>query len=361
MVARRPDPDPGPKPTEHDGLGVVPVATLVVDPAADDVVYANPAAAALLTCTTADIEAQPLSRVLSGSGPQCLFRIGDRSVPVFVIGDADWRDAPGPTTVALLDRFQLATMALDDTDLKTHCAQTKRDLDAFREGQNRFVSVWAHELKTPLTVIQSYLEILTGDLNEGLSNEQLSFLKITQESVTRLRRLVLDVVDVVGFSSGHLSVETAAVDVDDLLTECFDALQPLAAESGIALIHERPAVRVLIRADADRVAQILRNLIDNAIKFSPPEGRITVRTRVEPDWVKVEVQDTGAGILPEDLDRIFEEFIQVQHRGFRRQPGSGLGLSISKRIAEAHGGTIEVESTVGEGSTFALKLPREYE
>lgn len=340
----------------------VPVPILVVDAGADAIIEANEAAAALVPCAPVDLVVLPLSRTLVGDEDKAELRVGDRTIPVRVLGREGWRDAEGRTTIVLLDRLQIAMDAMDESELKTECANLRQELDESRTRQERLVSVWAHELKTPLTVVQSYLEILTTDLDEGLSHEQLSFLTITKESVFKLRRLVLDLVDLIGFRSGHLSVETATVDVAGLLDEVMDEMQPLAKIAEVDLVHERPAVRVSIRADADRVRQILRNLIDNSFKFTPPEGRITVRTRVEREWVIIDVVDTGVGIHPADLERIFEEFVQLKHKSVRRrQRGSGLGLAISQRIAEAHGGAIEVESKQDEGSVFSVRLPREHE
>ncbi len=340
----------------------VPVPILVVDVGADAIVAANAAAAAMVPCSPHDLMVLPLSRTLAGGEDQAELRVGDRTIPVRVLGPAGWRDTDGPTTIVLLDRLQIAIEAMDESELKTEVANLRQELEESRTRQERLVSVWAHELKTPLTVVQSYLEILTNDLDDGLSDEQLSFLNITRESVLKLRRLVLDLVDLIGFRSGHLSVETATVDVAGLLDEVMDEMQPLAQIADVDLVHERPAVRVAICADADRVRQILRNLIDNAFKFTPPGGRITVRTRVEREWVIVDIVDTGVGIHPADLGRIFEEFVQLKHQGARRRrQGSGLGLAISQRIAEAHGGAIEVESMLDEGSVFSVRLPREHE
>ncbi len=335
----------------------VPVPILVVDVGADAIVSANAAAAALVPCSPYDLMVLPLSRTLVGGETRGELRIGDRTIPVRILGPAGWRSAEGRTTLVLLDLLELAMEAMDESELKTECANLRQELDESRTRQERLVSVWAHELKTPLTVVQSYLEILTTDLDEGLSHEQLSFLNITKESVAKLRRLVLDLVDLIGFRSGHLNVETSTVDVAGLLDEVIDEMQPLAQAAEVELVHERPAVRVAIRADADRVRQILSNLIDNSFKFTPPGGRIIVRTRVEREWVIIDVVDNGVGIHPADMDRIFEEFVQLKHQGVRRrQRGSGLGLAISRRIAEAHGGAIEVESKVDEGSVFSVRL-----
>jgi len=360
MVTRQEDTDPAvdARPAMDD----VPVPILVVDVGADAIVSANATAAALVPCSPYDLMVLPLSRTLVGGENRAELRVGDRTIPVRVLGPVGWRSAEGQTTLVLLDLLELAMDAMEESELKTECANLRQELDETRTRQERLVSVWAHELKTPLTVVQSYLEILTGDLDEGLSQEQLSFLNITKESVGKLRRLVLDLVDLIGFRSGHLSVETSTVDVAGLLDEVMAEMQPLADTAEVDLIHERPAVRVAICADADRVRQILRNLIDNSFKFTPPGGRITVRTRVEREWVIIDIVDNGVGIHPADLERIFEEFVQLKHKGVRRrQRGSGLGLAISQRIAEAHGGAIEVESKLDEGSVFSVRLPREHE
>lgn len=360
MVTRQEDSALAPeaRPTLDD----IPAPALVVDASNDSIIEANQAAAALASCSPADIMVLPLSRALVGDNSHTELMIGDRAIPVHVLGPPGWKEGDGHATIILLDRLSLAVAAMDESELKTECERLRGELDETRTRQERLVSVWAHELKTPLTIVQSYLEILTGDLDDGLSDEQLSFLNITKESVHRLRRLVLDLVDLIGFRSGHLSVEPSTVDVATLLDEAIGEMQPLAQAADLELVHERPAIRVAIHADGDRVGQILRNLIDNAFKFTPRGGRITVRTRVEREWVIIDVVDNGLGIHPADVDRIFEEFVQLKHRGARRkQRGSGLGLAISQRIAEAHGGAIEVESTLDEGSVFSVRLPREHE
>ena len=343
-------------------LDDVPVPILVVDVGEDRIVDANESAAALVPCSPQDLMVLSLGRTLAGDDDRAELRVGDRAVPVRILSRPGWRESNGRATLVLLDRLQLATDAMEEGELRTEIICLRQRLEEFRRGQERLVSVWAHELKTPLTVVQSYLEILTTDLDEGLSDEQLSFLKITKESVFRLRRLVLDLVDLIGFRSGHLSVDTATVDVARLLDKVIDEMQPLAQTADLELIHERPAVRVAICADADRVSQILRNLIDNAFKFTPPKGRVTVRSRVERDWVIIDIVDNGVGVHPSDVDRIFEEFVQLKRdSGRRRQQGTGLGLAISRRIAEAHGGAIEVESELDGGSVFSVRLPREHE
>ncbi|MGD8439602.1 MAG: HAMP domain-containing sensor histidine kinase [Holophagae bacterium] len=359
MVARQTDPPevPGTDPLPDD----LPVAAITVDPAGDRIIQANAAAGLLVGTSPESLLVPPLSSTLTGDNGDAEITVGDRTVAVSVIGPDGWRDADGPVTLVLLDRLQLTLAAIDDDRLRDECQELRQQLAQARTRQERLVSVWAHELKTPLTIVQSYLEILTGDLDEGLSEEQLSFLTITKDSVLRLRRLVLDLVDLLALRSGHLSIETATVDVARLLDDITDEMQPLADEAEVELVHERPAIRVAIRADEDRVRQIVRNLLDNAFKFTPPGGRVTVRTRVETSWVTIDVVDNGAGIPADALPKIFEEFVQLPPSGVRRrQRGSGLGLAISQQIAVAHGGAIEVESEVGSGSVFSVRLPREH-
>jgi len=359
MVSRQ---DAPPAPDGGAPIDTVPVPVVVVDVTEDRVLQVNPAAADMMSCTPEDMVVVPFSRLITGDDDTAELRLGDRVLAVRLIGPPGWRETGGAATLVVLDRLELAINAMDDGELKAECEELRQTIHRGWASQERLISVWAHELKTPLTVIQSYLEILTGDLDEGLSAEQLSFLNITKESVHRLRRLVLDLVDLIGFRSGQMSIETAAVDVAELLDETIGEMLPLAKAAEVELVHERPAIRISVRADADRVSQILRNLIDNALKFTPPEHRVTVRTRVERDWVIIDVVDEGVGIRPSDLDRVFEEFVQLKRRGDRRkQRGSGLGLAICRRIAEAHGGAIEVVSAIDEGSTFSVRLPREHE
>jgi len=351
-----------PAPGAPQSLDDIPAPAMVVDARNNCIIEVNQAAGALASCSPADIMVLPLNRALVGDNNHTELVIGDRSIPVHILGPPGWRDGDDHATLILLDRLSLAVAAMNESELKTECERLRNELIETRTSQERLVSVWAHELKTPLTVVQSYLEILTGDLDDGLSDEQHSFLNITKESVHRLRRLVLDLVDLIGFRSGRLSVEPSSVDVATLLDDVIGEMLPLAQTAELELVHERPAIRVAIHADGDRVGQILRNLIDNAFKFTPKGGRVTIRTRVERDWVIIDVVDDGLGIHPADVNRIFEEFVQLKHRGARRKHrGSGLGLAISQRIAEAHGGAIELESTVDEGSVFSVRLPREHD
>ncbi|HSN54118.1 MAG TPA: histidine kinase dimerization/phospho-acceptor domain-containing protein, partial [Candidatus Sulfomarinibacteraceae bacterium] len=177
MVARRTEPTDGG--IAEVPLDDLPVAVILVDAAADRILRANAAAARLVACTSADLEATPLSRALVGEDAGAELRIGDRAAPVVVVRPERRGDRDGAACLVLLDRLGLTLATMGPGELRELADTMRRELDTLRSGQERLVSVWAHELKTPLTVVQSYLEILTNDLDDGLSEEQLSFLQIT--------------------------------------------------------------------------------------------------------------------------------------------------------------------------------------
>ena len=225
----------------------------------------------------------------------------------------------------------------------------------------RFLSSSAHELKTPLTIIQSYLEILVSDLAEGMSEEQLSFLHVSYESVLRLKRLVVHLVDIAALESGKLPVEMMRVHLGELLEELCTEMAPLALSMQVNLEKRLPTMPA-VRADPQRMSQVMRNLIENAIRFTPPGGTVTLTsTDGQPegdDTVTVAVRDTGIGIPFEQQDIIFEEFAQASRPPNGRPLGAGLGLSIGRRLIQLLGGSIEVDSIEGEGSTFTIRIPR---
>jgi signal transduction histidine kinase len=221
----------------------------------------------------------------------------------------------------------------------------------------RFLSASAHELKTPLTVIQSYLEILITDLSAGLGEEQLSFLTIAYDSVLRLRRLVLDLVDLAAMESGRIHLDICRVDLGPLITSLVEEMRPLANRVKVRLSAADSGPLPGVRGDATRIRQVLHNLVENAIKNTPSGGKVEVGGLVEQDSVVMTVRDNGIGIPADQLASIFDEYVQVQRAPEEQRPGSGLGLAICRRIVQNLGGRISVESREGEGSLFEVHLP----
>jgi two-component system, OmpR family, sensor kinase len=217
--------------------------------------------------------------------------------------------------------------------------------------QQRFVADVSHELRTPLTAIRGNLDIIK---RYGMDKD--SFDAIESE-VERMSRMVSDLLLLARADYGGLTLELEPLDVDTVVTEVYKEARVLAKDRNLAVaIHDFEPVR--IKGNADRIKQLLLNLIGNALKFTSDGGRITLNLRRENNFAVLQVQDSGIGISREDQERIFDRFFQADSSRVR-QPGegSGLGLSIAKWIADAHQGTISVESEPGKGSTFTVRIP----
>ena len=227
-----------------------------------------------------------------------------------------------------------------------------RRLDAMKQ---EFVSAVSHELRTPLTAIRGALEMLAdGDAGE-LPERAQPVVEMATRGSERLSRLVNEIIDLERLESGTFGFHPAPHDLHPLLTDAAESLAPLAREAGVEVWVVPVGVRVL--CDGDRVAQALVNLIGNALKFTAPGGVVTISSTVGAETVQVSVRDTGRGIPQDELAAIFGRFHQVDPDDARQNAGTGLGLAITQRIVHEHGGTIWVESTPGQGSTFHFTLP----
>ncbi|HPC83021.1 MAG TPA: HAMP domain-containing sensor histidine kinase [Thermoanaerobaculaceae bacterium] len=229
-----------------------------------------------------------------------------------------------------------------------------RRLEELARLRARFVSDAAHELKTPLAILRSYLEALSTDLVAGLDREQRDFLAAAEEGARRLQRLVEELLDLAALESGNLPLQLGAVDAPSALRDAFEELRPLACRGGVDL-RLGPLASVTARADPVRLAQVLRNLLDNALKYTPPGGQVRLACRRRGNHAVLEVTDTGVGIPAEELPRIFDEFFRARHTP--ASDGAGLGLAIVRRLVQAMGGRIDVTSQRGAGSRFAVELP----
>ncbi|HEY9899373.1 MAG TPA: ATP-binding protein [Pantanalinema sp.] len=231
-----------------------------------------------------------------------------------------------------------------------------KELDLLKSNLLNAVS---HELRTPLTSIQGFAEFLEDRLAGDLSAEQAHFVQQIQQGSRRLAHLVDDLLDVARVESGTFKLALEEADLAHVIRESVMSFQPQAKEAGVTLTEVGLGDPLPIRIDPKRVGQILLNLIGNAIKFTPPGGRIRLGLTLGEHEVRVQVQDTGIGIPPEDLPHVFDKFFQIDNSLTRRRGGTGLGLPITKALVEAHGGTIGVVSESEQGSTFWFALPRE--
>lgn len=233
-------------------------------------------------------------------------------------------------------------------------AALKAELD---EIMVSFISNVTHELRTPLTCIKGYTETL---LEGALEDRELAtkWLGVVSQEANRLERLINDLLDISMIDSRQAKFALEVGELSEPIEHVVDVLTPIAQKAGIKLVAElEPDVPALV-FDRDRISQVLINLVDNAIKYSPANTTVTIRlSRKESDWVQVEVIDKGIGIPEGQLSRVFERFYRVDRERTSRQSGRGLGLAIAKRIAQAHDGDITVSSKPGSGTTFTLQLP----
>jgi signal transduction histidine kinase len=231
-----------------------------------------------------------------------------------------------------------------------------QELDRMKDD---FMSTVTHELRTPLTSIRSFTEILLDHPDLDVA-ERRRFLAIVVKETQRLSRLINQVLDMAKIESGNAEWRTSELDVREVVEEAIEATSQLFSESGVAVRTALADGAPRVRADRDRLLQVVLNLLSNAVKFSPPgEGRVEVRLSVRDDAIRVDVADNGPGIGAADHETIFEKFRQVSDTLTGKPRGSGLGLPISRRIIEHFGGRLWVESELGKGATFSFVLPLE--
>jgi signal transduction histidine kinase len=231
-----------------------------------------------------------------------------------------------------------------------------RELETASQHKSDFLANMSHELRTPLNAIIGFSQVLREEMVGEVNEKQAEYLEDILSSGNHLLSLINDVLDLSKVEAGQVELELAPFSLQDAL------------ERGVAMVRERATrdgVRVTLAANPDvdvvagderRIRQVIFNLLTNAVKFTPPGGSVDVRAKPVNGEVRVSVADTGRGIAGEDLRRIFEEFQQTE-AGIEQGEGTGLGLALSKRLVELHGGRIWVDSELGRGSTFVFTLP----
>ncbi|MGE5178773.1 MAG: ATP-binding protein [Bacteroidota bacterium] len=225
-------------------------------------------------------------------------------------------------------------------------------------SKSEFLSIASHEVRTPLTVMKSSLDLLVSTTHFDQTSDQRQLIAFCQESVERLIRLVKDILDVSKIEAGVLSVQFLPTSLNELIEKCLFWVPQLPGGQGIEVDARLPKEPAMVFADPNRIQQVLENLISNALKFSKPGGRVSIELRAHEHEYEVVVSDQGKGIAPEDLERIFGKFTQVEDSATREQGGTGLGLAICRGIIEAHRGRIWAESAPGQGSRFHFTLTR---
>lgn len=263
----------------------------------------------------------------------------------------------------MVPRRPFATTGSEPANEISNATDPDREIDALRarvaeleSTAKDFLTAAAHEIKSPLTIIQSYLEIVLNDLSDGLSDDQRSFIGTAYDSTMKLRQLVLDLVDLVAHTVGKTTFDLGKVDVISTIDKTTHEFSLIADRNSISLVTDVADQLPPVRADAEYLIDVLRRLIENAVRFTLPNGKIAIRAFEEESHVTIEVSDTGVGIPDERLETVFEAFVRGPRERGRPRDGAGLGLAISRLLIEAFGGTISISSTPDVGTTVRIEL-----
>jgi signal transduction histidine kinase len=240
----------------------------------------------------------------------------------------------------------------------TELNEANAKLRELAELKEEFLALTTHDLRSPLTVISGVISFFTSGRLGELTPEQQNMVAMMERNTQSLIELVNDLLDASKIESGTMRLDIAAIDLRGLFDELRETMGPLAKEKEITL-RETLAPRLPpVAADRIKLRRILVNLLSNAVKFTPKNGSVEVRAELEDDRVRLSVSDTGVGIAPEDVERLFDKYEQARSRATRGEKGTGLGLYITKQLVELHDSEINVTSKIGKGSTFSFTLPK---
>jgi signal transduction histidine kinase len=259
--------------------------------------------------------------------------------------------------VNLLQTFATqSVLAIQNARLFREIEDKGHQIEIASQHKSQFLANMSHELRTPLNAILGYTELIMDDIYGEVPEKIRDVLDRVQKSGHHLLSLINAVLDLSKIEAGQLELALADYSLAEVVHAVVTQVESLAAEKGLSLRATLARSLPAGRGDERRLAQVLLNLVGNAIKFTEA-GDVRIAARVDGDAFVVSVEDTGPGIAAADRERIFEEFQQADSSSTRKKGGTGLGLSIAKRIVELHGGRIWVESTVGRGSTFSFRVP----
>jgi signal transduction histidine kinase len=268
---------------------------------------------------------------------------------------------PGPLSdkqVALLKTFaDQAVIAIENVRLFHEIQEKSRQLEIANQHKSDFLANMSHELRTPLNAIIGFSEVLVEKMFGEVNDKQLDYLQDIHSSGKHLLSLINDILDLSKIEAGRMELDVAEFDLRSALENAITLVKERAQRHGIALSLEVDPSLGMFRGDERKFKQILLNLLSNAVKFTPEGGKVAVAARPAANVVEFSVADTGVGIAAEDQQLVFEEFRQVGKDYTRKAEGTGLGLALTKRFVELHGGTIRLESAPGKGATFTFTIP----
>jgi signal transduction histidine kinase len=273
------------------------------------------------------------------------------------------RKTPGefpPETVDLLGTFAAqSALAIHNARLFRELEEKGRELAQANQHKSEFLANMSHELRTPLNAVIGFSEVLSEQMFGELNEKQSEYVDDIHTSGRHLLSLINDILDLAKIEAGRMELDLTTFDIRQALGNALTLVSERAGRRGIALESEIDGSLTDMTGDERKVKQILLNLLSNAVKFTPEGGRVTLTARGTDSSVVIAVRDTGVGISAEDQQHIFEEFRQVGTDYARKVEGTGLGLTLTRRFVELHGGEIVVESEPGAGSEFRISLPLE--
>jgi signal transduction histidine kinase len=257
------------------------------------------------------------------------------------------------------NRDELGSLAVNLNRMNDELRRLYEELESVSRHKSQFLAHMSHELRTPLNAIIGFSELLELQLSGDLNGQQLGYVEDVLAAGRHLLSLINEILDLSKVEAGKTELDRTAVSLRDVLESGVTMHAERAAREGVLLGVALDPDEITVPADDRRLRQVVFNLVSNAVKATPPGGRIDLSARLVDGFVEVAVADTGGGIAPEDQEAIFEEFRQGRESGARRQEGTGLGLPLSRKLIELHGGRLWVESAQGQGSTFRFVLPAE--
>ena len=284
-----------------------------------------------------------------------------------VVGRNSPGEFPKETVDLLLTFSSQSVLSIQNARLFRDMAEQRQELEIANQRlkdldklKSDFVSNVSHELRTPLTAVEVLLDNILDGITGPLNEQQTRYIVGVKDSADRLARLIDDLLDLSVIEAGRVDLKLSPVPLASLLCVITDTLRPMAEEKSIRFDAGNVDDKLIAWADRDKATQVLTNLISNAIKFTPAGGAIKVSIQSQdPGWLQISISDTGPGIAPEQTTKIFDEFYQLRQPGEKKAGGVGLGLAISKKLVEMHGGKIWVCSELGKGSSFFFTLPSE--
>ncbi len=264
----------------------------------------------------------------------------------------------GEGTLAVLQTFAAhAASAVENAQLFQELDQKGREIEAANRHKSEFLANMSHELRTPLNAVIGFSEVLLARMFGDLNDKQEEYLNDIFSSGGHLLSLINDILDLSKIEAGQMELSPSTFDLPAALGNAITLVKERAQRSGVKLALDVDSCPESFVADQRKFKQVLLNLLSNAVKFTEEGGNVTLRVAHSGDMAEFSVTDTGIGIAPDDQDRIFEAFRQAEGDYIRKAEGTGLGLTLSRRIVEMHGGRIWVQSELGKGSTFTFTLP----